>query len=163
MKVIHVVESLDKGAVENWLIRMYKYGIDNGHKLDWTFYCIESFKGRKEAYTKSLGAKVLHSEYAWSKPFELIKALRLELKTGNYDVIHSHHDFMSALNLIAAFGLNMKKIVHIHNMDEHIPTGSKLKACILRPIFRRICWYAADNICWCLKAYIKTIYFRKQY
>ena len=146
MKVIHIVESLHKGAVENWLIRMYKYGIENGHKLDWTFYCIESFAGRHEEKVLALGAKIIHSEYAWSQPFSLVKALRAELKMGCYDVMHCHHDFMSSLYLMASFNISIKKIVHVHNMDEHLPTGSKLKAAVLRPILRRVCWLMADNI-----------------
>jgi glycosyltransferase involved in cell wall biosynthesis len=161
-KVIHIVESLDKGAVENWLIRMYDYGIKTGLDLDWTFYCIEAFEGRQEAKVKSLGASVIHSANAWNKPFKLIKELRKELKRGGYDVLHCHHDFMSALYLLASNNLIPKKLVHVHNMDEHIPTNSKLKASILRPIFRRICWYKADKIVGISKHTLKRFILNKK-
>jgi hypothetical protein len=39
-KIIHIVENLDRGAVENWLVRMFKHGLASGNSLDWTFYCI---------------------------------------------------------------------------------------------------------------------------
>nr|WP_321246910.1 glycosyltransferase [uncultured Psychroserpens sp.] len=146
MKVIHIVESLDKGAVENWLVRMLEYGKINNKQVSWTFFCIESFKGRLEDRVEELGVEIIHAKNNWSKPVQLIKELRTLLKSTDYDVLHSHHDFMSALYLIAASNLPIKKIIHVHNMDEHIPTGSKLKKSILRPVFRRICWFKADQI-----------------
>jgi hypothetical protein len=41
VKVIHIVENLDLGAVENWLVRMLRHARAAGIGVDWTFYCIE--------------------------------------------------------------------------------------------------------------------------
>lgn len=145
-KVIHIVESLDKGAVENWLVRMFKYGQKKGEKLDWTFYCIESFKGRLEDKVQKLGGKIIHSKNNWGEPRKLVAELRKVLIKGKYDVMHAHHDFMSALYLLSAFSLPIQRIVHVHNMDEHIPSLSKKKIAISKYIFRRICWSLSSNI-----------------
>ena len=45
-KIIHIVENLDRGAVENWLVRMFKHGLASGNSLDWTFYCILGKPGK---------------------------------------------------------------------------------------------------------------------
>jgi hypothetical protein len=39
MRVVHVVENLQRGAVENWLLRMLRHARAQGRALDWTFYC----------------------------------------------------------------------------------------------------------------------------
>jgi glycosyltransferase involved in cell wall biosynthesis len=146
LKVIHIVESLHKGAVENWLVRMFIYGQKNGSNLDWTFYCTEGLQGRLEQLVNDYGGKIIKSSSNWSQPRAFINGLKLELQSGDYKIMHCHHDFMSALYLIAAIGLKIKKIVHVHNMDEHIPTSSSFKAGFFRFVFRRICWYNSDLI-----------------
>ena len=40
MKILHVVECLDRGAVENWLLRMLEHARYDGTPVYWTFYCI---------------------------------------------------------------------------------------------------------------------------
>lgn len=146
VKVIHIVESLHKGAVENWLVRMFLYGQKNGENLDWTFYCTEDFEGRLEQKVIEYGGKIIKSPSKWSQPIKFIKDLKRELKSAGYSVIHCHHDLMSALYLIASIGVRCDKIVHVHNMDEHVPTKSKLKAKLLRFLFKRICWLLAYKI-----------------
>lgn len=144
--VIHIVESLDKGAVENWLVRMFEFSKHSNDKNEWTFFCIESFDGRLEKKVLKLGGKIIKANYNWSKPLQLIRNLRQVLVRGKYDVVHSHHDFMCALYLLSTINLSVKKIIHIHNMDEHIPTNSKFKALITRVIFRHICCILSDSI-----------------
>ncbi len=38
-RVLHVVESLDRGAVENWLMRTFREAKQVDSTIDWTFYC----------------------------------------------------------------------------------------------------------------------------
>lgn len=38
--VIHIVESLDKGAVENWLVRMFEFSKHSNDKNEWTFFVL---------------------------------------------------------------------------------------------------------------------------
>lgn len=147
VKVIHVVENLDKGAVENWLVRMFCFGIDNGYQLDWTFYCILDEEGRLDKKVLEHGGKVLYSPVPLSQNIAFIRNLRKTLKIGKYDVLHCHHDLVSGIYLLAAVNLPINlKIVHVHNADEVIPTSNRAKEVIFRYILRRFCWFSANKI-----------------
>jgi glycosyltransferase EpsF len=69
------------------------------------------------------------------------------MKQGNYDILHCHHDVMSAVYLTAATGLPFRKrIVHIHNTSTSLPTPNRIKAGIIREPMRQICLRFADDI-----------------
>jgi glycosyltransferase involved in cell wall biosynthesis len=54
--------------------------------------------------------------------------------------MHCHHDLISAVYMVAATGLGIpRRIVHVHNADEHIPTTSALKRRLGLAPMRRIC------------------------
>lgn len=96
---------------------------------------------------RALGARVIHSPVPMVKKAEFIRALRSELRDGEYDVLHSHHDLMSAVYLLAAFGMQLhRRIVHVHNADEVVPTSSRLKRGLYREPMRQICLFMADRI-----------------
>lgn len=140
------MESLDKGAVENWLVRMFCYGKKRGMELDWTFYCTIGSRGRLEEIVKKYGGKIVYSKFPLHQKIKFVKALRKTLKDGKYDIIHCHHDLVSAIYLIASFGIShSRQIVHIHNSDEVIPVRGYWKQKLLREPFRRICWSFADK------------------
>ena len=62
MRVLHIVESLDRGAVENWLLRMLAKARAQGRTdVDWTFYCALAQTGAKEPAAHALGARVIRS------------------------------------------------------------------------------------------------------
>lgn len=137
MKVIHIVENLDKGAVENWLVRMLRYAHDRGMDKDWTFYCALGEKGRLDNEVRRMGGKIIFSPVPLARNIAFVRALRAELKSGGYDVLHAHHDLVSAVYLVAAIGIPLKKrLVHVHNSDEWIPTSSTPKRAIMRPLLR---------------------------
>jgi glycosyltransferase involved in cell wall biosynthesis len=146
-KVIHIVENLDRGAVENWLVRMLRFGRENGIALDWTFYCALPRPGALDAHVQSLGAPIVFSPVLIGDKFRFMTALRSELRRNSYDVLHCHHDLVSAVYLAAAFGLPIDRcIVHVHNADESVLTPNPIKQRILRPLLRCICLSAADRI-----------------
>lgn len=146
-KVIHVVENLDRGAVENWLVRMLRFGRDRGLALDWTYYCTLGRSGALDAKAKSLGARIVHSPVPIGETFRFVAALRKELYRGRYDVLHCHHDLVSAVYLAAAAGLPInRRIVHVHNADQSVLTPNLLKQWVLRPALRGISLTAADRI-----------------
>ena len=146
-RVLHVVESLDRGAVENWLVRMLRYAYSKRIQLDWTFYCTLPKPGALDEEAAALGARVLHSPVAIGDKWTFARALRAELQRGKYDVLHCHHDLVSALYLLAAVGVPLsRRIVHIHNADEHVLTPSKIKQALLRGPMRRVCLKTADLI-----------------
>jgi glycosyltransferase involved in cell wall biosynthesis len=146
-RVLHVVENLDRGAVENWLLRMLEHARKRGMKVDWTFYCILEQPGVWDSKAGALGACVLHSPVPLVRKAEFIRALRHELRRGGYDVLHCHHDILSAVYLGASLGIPIRRrVVHVHNADETVPSGSRFKQRILREPMRQMCLRVADRI-----------------
>lgn len=146
-KVIHIVENLDRGAVENWLMRMLRFARERDIALDWTFYCILAKPGALDAQAAALGARVVHSPAPIGDKVAFVAALRAELRRGRYDVLHCHHDLISAVYLAAAVGLPIgRRIVHVHNADESVLTPNLAKQWFLRPTLRSICLGTADRI-----------------
>jgi glycosyltransferase involved in cell wall biosynthesis len=147
MKVLHVVESINRGAVENWLLRMLRFGARQGVALDWTFYCALGEKGQGDEEASTLGARIVFSPAPLRRKLAFMRALRHELRSGRYDVMHCHHDLISAVYLLASIGLPIRKrIVHVHNADESVPTSNRLKAYLFRPLLRGYCLAMADRI-----------------
>jgi len=148
MRVLHVVESLDRGAVENWLVRMFLRAKTLGHDPDWTFYCMLAQPGRQEDAVERHGGKVLRSPCEFRETTRSLLSLRKAIRSGGFDVLHCHHDFTSGFYLAAAAGLPIRKrYVHVHNTDEALPTPSRLKRRLLLEPLRQSCLQMADGIC----------------
>jgi len=146
-KVLHIVENLDRGAVEGWLVRMLGHAHKRGVALDWTFYCALGQAGGLDDRARARGAKVIYSPVPLSQKRAFMAALRGALKQGRYDVVHCHHDIMSGPYLLAALGLPIgRRIVHAHNADENVPTPNKLKQTLYREPMRQVCLALADRI-----------------
>src|SRR6267142_2848790 len=94
-RVLHIIEDLNRGAVENWLLRMLRHARARGTDLDWTFYCVLQHPGAMDEKARALGARVIHSPVPIGKKLEFVRALRSELRRGEYDVLHCHHDIIS--------------------------------------------------------------------
>src|SRR5215469_10739422 len=147
MKVLHVVEKLDRSAVENWLLRMLWYARQKNVDLDWTFYCILERPGTQDEKARALGARVIQSPAPLGNKVEFARALRNELRRGWYDVVHCHHDILSSVYLAAGLGLPIRRrIVHVHNADESIPVGTQFKQRLYREPMRQVCLRMADRI-----------------
>ena len=146
-KVLHVVESLDRGAIENWLLRMLRHARTRGDDVDWTFYCTLGRAGAAEQEARSLGARVVCSPVPIGDKARFVRALRAELRRGDYEVLHAHHDLVSGVYLAAAWGLPLqRRIVHVHNADENVLTPSRWKQRLYREPLRRVCLALADRV-----------------
>ena len=146
-RVLHVVENLNHGSVESWLVRMLGHARKRGIDVDWTFYCTLGQRGAKDEEARALGARVIYSPVPIGKKLAFVLALRAELRRGKYDVLHCHHDLVSAVYLMAAVGLPIsKRLVHVHNADEQVLTPNALKQSIMRPLLRRACLVMGDRI-----------------
>ncbi|MGA2648440.1 MAG: glycosyltransferase [Candidatus Sulfotelmatobacter sp.] len=133
--------------MENWLMRMLEHARKRGIEVDWTFYCILGHPGAMDNKVRALGARVIHSPVPIVRKGKFARALRMELRRGEYDVLHCHHDIMSAVYLLAASGMRIRRrIVHVHNADEALPTPSILKQRFYREPMRRLCLLMADRI-----------------
>lgn len=146
-KVLHIVESFDGQAIEKWLNLLVSESVKRGNGVNWTFYCIEKVAGRYGEQLTKLGCDVICSPYPISKPVKFIKALRETIRAGGYDIIHSHHDLMSAMYFVASIGLPVRKrIMHVHNASPALPTSSRTKQFVARVAFRFLCNQLADHI-----------------
>jgi glycosyltransferase involved in cell wall biosynthesis len=147
LKIIHIVENLDRGAVENWLVRMLRFAVNRGVPLDWTFYCTLGVEGQLDEEVQKLGARIIYSPVPLSSRGAFLRALRREVRDGRYDVMHCHHDLVSAIYLLASIRLPIRnRIVHVHNADECVPTPNRFKAWLFRPMLRGVCLAMADRI-----------------
>jgi glycosyltransferase involved in cell wall biosynthesis len=145
--VLHIVENLDRGAVEGWLLRMLAHARLRGVSVDWSFYCTLGREGAQDKTAHSLGARVIHSPVPMVQKIAFARALRAELRRGRYAVLHCHHDLVSALYLVASAGLPIaRRIVHVHNADEAVPTPNLVKRRLFREPARRICLALSGRI-----------------
>jgi glycosyltransferase involved in cell wall biosynthesis len=146
VRVCHIVESLDHGAVENWLVRSFEVARSIAADVDWTFCCILPRPGRLDDRVRALGGTVIHSPHELSSTAKFTASLRAQLRKLNFDVLHCHHDFLSAIYLVSSVGLPIKqRIVHVHNTDESLPVSPWKQRLLLKP-FRSICLALADQI-----------------
>jgi glycosyltransferase involved in cell wall biosynthesis len=126
---------------------MLEAGKSLGADVDWTFYTVLPRPGRFDDTARELGARVIHSPVPLDDKLGFVRALRRELRRGKYDVMHCHHDVVSAVYLAAAVGLPIeRRIVHVHNADLHVPTGNPRRSARLREPMRRLCLLLADRI-----------------
>lgn len=136
MKILQIVENLDKGAVENWLVKVFINSLKYQPNYEWTFFCILGKPGRLDDLVKKHGGKIYYSKNPISKPFAFLKELRGEIKSGRYDIIHSHHDYLSGFYIISALFTGVKRrILHIHNTDVGLPLENKLLEMLALKIF----------------------------
>lgn len=132
MRILQIVENLDKGAVENCLVNIFEESRKNRPDWEWTFYCILGTPGKLDKRVRMAGGKIIYSPVKISHKWQFLKALRDVLKRGHYDVLHAHHDYLSGVYLLASVGISItRKIVHIHNTDEALPIGNKILSRIL--------------------------------
>jgi glycosyltransferase involved in cell wall biosynthesis len=137
MKLIHIVENLDRGAVENWIVNIFLESRKVKPDWEWTFYCILGNPGRLDEKVLAAGGKIIYSPVTVSEKVKFLRHLRAALIRGHYDIVHAHHDYLSGFYLLATVGLKFKRrILHIHNNDKGLPVGNRFLYKILTPVFR---------------------------
>lgn len=146
IRVLQIVENLNTGAVENWLVRMFKASRRDYPNYQWTFFCVLGQPGRLDEEVRAFGGEIIYSPYNLSQNRAFFRALRQVMKEGHYDVMHCHHDIMSAVYLWASLGIPIhRRIVQVHNADLGLPTPNPIKAILLWKLMQRTC-LRADRI-----------------
>jgi len=147
MKIIQIVENLDKGAVENWLVNIFLESRKLQPEWEWTFYCILGQKGRLDQKVTDAGGKIIYSPYTLSHKVQFLKHLRKTLQQGHYDILHAHHDYLSGFYLLATAGLSFKKrFLHVHNTDKGLPIGNALLHRVMVPVLGKLAVVFSDSI-----------------
>ncbi len=146
VRVLQIVENLNNQAVESWLLKVLRISRENHPHLDWTFFCVIGRPGKMDEEARKMGARIIHSPHSIGQKRAFLLALRQKLRQERPDVLHCHHDIMSALPLLASAGLPLRRrIVHLHNTSMSLPTSNPLKAVLMREPFRQVC-LRADRI-----------------
>jgi len=147
VRVLHIVENLNDQAVESWLLRVVGAAAKDHSNLEWTFFCTVGKEGRLDEAARRLGATVIHSRYDISDKVRFMRSLREVMRSGGYDILHCHHDIMSAAYLAASAGLPFcKRIVHVHNTALNLPSSNRVKTELVREPMRQVCLRMADQI-----------------
>lgn len=147
IKVLHIIENFNGQAIESWLYQMMRCLKEAGEEVDWTFYAILEQAGKMDDSVRELGGKIIYSPFPFKQKLQFLKALRRTLVTGGYDILHSHHDIMCAVYLLASAGLPLKRrIIHVHNTALALPTSSLLKKALMHEPMRKACLQWADNV-----------------
>ena len=147
MRIIHIVENLDKGAVENWLVNIFIESRKVRPDWSWTFFCFIGKEGKLDQKVRDAGGEIIYSPVTISDKLGFLKNLRKILKAGKYDILHSHHDFLSGFYLIASVGIKFRKrFLHIHNTDRALPVGNRVLHNLLLIPFKALALYFSDRV-----------------
>lgn len=147
MKIIHIVENLDRGAVENWLVNIFIESRRLRPDWQWTFYCILGREGKLDEKVRRAGGNIIYSPVTVSDKPGFLKNLRNELNRGKYDILHAHHDYLSGFYLIASTGIKFKKrFLQVHNTDKSLPVGNKILHHFLLKPFRILGTSLSDTV-----------------
>lgn len=146
-RVLHIIENFNGQAIEKWLYQVLHCLTEEGVRTEWSFYSILGRPGRYDEEVRRLGARLIYASHGIDSKLAFLNDLRRVMGCGGYDVLHCHHDVMSAVYLMASAGLPLRKrIVHVHNTALSLPTSSRLKTALLHEPMRRVCLYGADRI-----------------
>lgn len=156
VRVLNVIESLDRGAVENWLVRAVRHAAVLRPDIQWTFFSILQRAGRLDRFARDCGWEVLHASAPLRETARFLADLRRTLLLGRFDIVHFHHDYLSGLYLLASGWINIRRrIVHVHNTDAALPTPSRIKTVLMKEPLRQIC-LRADRIVGISKHVLET-------
>jgi glycosyltransferase involved in cell wall biosynthesis len=104
-------------------------------------------EGRLDREVKARGAEIIYAPVSISNKIAFLSHLRTTLKHGKFDIIHSHHDYLSGFYLLGTLGIKFKKrILHVHNTDKALPIGNKLLHDVLLRPFRFFAACLSDTI-----------------
>lgn len=140
MRILHIVESFGHGAVENWLIDYLVSG-------DWTgftfhFFALQHGEKEKEDLVERLTGLTVAQHSIGSLGF--VAELKSAIHCFGADVVHSHHDVMTAWYYLAAPG--KKWVWHWHNCDFHFPVSGFWKKWFLKLLVRVSVGMAARHV-----------------
>ena len=145
--VLHIVESVGRGSVESWLLRMASHARRKLIPITWTLYCTLQAAGPREEEARALGIRIVRSPVPIRNKMAFAIALREEVRNGRYRNIHSQHDLVSGFYLAATLGLPVvRRLVHVHNADEEVLTDHPVKKSALKFLLRQTCLAYADTI-----------------
>jgi glycosyltransferase EpsF len=96
---------------------------------------------------RDAGGEVIHADVPIREHRHFAASLRRVVQQGEFDVVDSHHDVMSALYFWAIRGAEIPaRIVHVHNTALALPTPNRLKKAVAGMLMRQYCLSHATDI-----------------
>jgi glycosyltransferase EpsF len=113
MKVLMLINWLNRGGIETWLVDLLRY-VDRS-RIIMDIACKGTDTGEMTPMALEAGSKVYHAPLRFN-PWSFKSKLREILVNGNYDIFHSHAGIMSSEAIAAAESAGVRcKIVSFHN------------------------------------------------
>ena len=113
-------------AVENWLLRIMRDARERYPEHQWAFYSTLGEPGRLDDTVRDLGGEVIHSRIPVGQTRKFISELHNTIERGRYDVLHAHHDVMSAVYLLASARTRiLRRIVEITESERPHPGSGR--------------------------------------
>src|ERR1700726_3880405 len=109
IRILHIVERLGKQAVESWLLRVMRQAQEEYPEVHWSFFCTDEAEGTFDHEVRALGGDVINSRYEIGDKVRFFRSLRAVMQRGAFDILHCHHDVMSAAYLLASTALPIQK------------------------------------------------------
>lgn len=111
MKVLHLIHTLARGGIENWLLSMLGELPRRQYVID--FCCKGVDKGPLCTVAEEKGAAV-HLCSLRPTQVGFLRKLERILRSGSYDIVHSHYDVYSGLPVWVGRKLNVPVVVSYH-------------------------------------------------
>ncbi len=116
IKVLHVIGSLNVGGAENVAMNYARFIDRTKFQCDYLVFGEEEGTYEKEAIR--LGSKVIHSNSPRKGYSNFLKNLKMILRNGKYDIVHTHTLLNNGLILKAASSVKItKRVSHSHSTD----------------------------------------------
>ncbi|MBL7144458.1 MAG: glycosyltransferase [Phycisphaerae bacterium] len=141
IRVLHVVHSLNYGGIENFVLDILRYSDPDTVRFD--ICTVGRSKGPRADQAEQLGSRVLWCPLrqklfgfpvALRRPYAFLRKLTLLIRHGNYDIVHSHVNFMNGMILRAACLANvLVRISHVYttlDWSKLIPFGRPFVRCM---------------------------------
>lgn len=114
IKVLHLINSMDSGGIENWLLSMLREIPRSRCAID--VCCKGVHVGKLASRVEQYGGKVLHCPLDFSH-IGFMQRLRRILIEGQYNIIHNHLQTYSGLPVWIAHQVGIPIITTFHNVS----------------------------------------------
>lgn len=113
MRILHVVGAMNRGGVETWLMHVLRHLGRDKFEIDFLVHSDRPAIFDDEIVM--LGSRILKCPFT-KNPIKYAFVLYRLLKSGNYDVVHSHvHGFSGLVLMVAALAGVPIRIAHSHS------------------------------------------------
>jgi glycosyltransferase involved in cell wall biosynthesis len=161
LRVLHVVNWLNRGGIETWLLRVLQHA--DRRRLVMDVCCKGRSTGELSAPARATGAAILHVPMRAPGPWDhrFRRALAEIIRAGAYDVVHSHLGDLSVPVLDAARRAGVdRRIVMYHQIEhrlEHHP-ALRLPMQLWQRSARREIAAKATRIVGCSRSVLSRVY-----